>query len=130
MAPEKTMGPSTTITLAGIELDSVEMEVQLPQNKLDKCKELISEFLKCRKVTLKEIQSFTGLLNFACAVVVPGRAFLRHLIDLTLGIRSSHFFIRISKEVKEDLRVWHLHFLTGFNGRSFFLTIIGADPPI
>ena len=78
MAPEKTMGPSTTITFAGIELDSVEMEARLPQKKLDKCKELISEFLKRRKVTLKEIQSLTGLLNFACAVVVPGRAFLRH----------------------------------------------------
>ena len=120
MAPEKTLGPSTTITFAGIELDSVEMEARLPQNKLDKCKELISEFLKRRKVTLKEIQSLTGLLNFACAVVVPGRAFLRRLIDLTLGIRSPHFFIRISKEVKEDLKVWQ-HFLTGFNGRSFFL---------
>ena len=61
MAPEKTMGPSTTITFAGIELDSVEMEARLPQNKLDKCKEFISEFLKRRKVTLKEIQSLTIL---------------------------------------------------------------------
>jgi len=56
MAPEKTIGPSTTITFAGIELDSVEMAAGLPQNKLDKCKELISEFHKRGKVTLKEIQ--------------------------------------------------------------------------
>ena len=47
MAPEKTMGPSTTITFAGIELDSVEMEARLPQNKVARC---ISEFLKHRKV--------------------------------------------------------------------------------
>jgi len=50
MAPEKTMGPSTTITFAGIELDSVEMEARLPQNKVAKCKEFISEFLERWKV--------------------------------------------------------------------------------
>ena len=43
-----------------------------------------------------------------------------HLIDLTLGIRSPNFFMRILKEFKEDLKVWQ-HFLTGFNGRSFSL---------
>ena len=53
-------------------------------------------------------------------VVVPGRTFLQRLIDLTLGIRSPHFFIRILKEVKEDLKVWQ-HFCTGFNGCSLFL---------
>ena len=40
------------------------------------------------KVTLKEVQSLIGLLNFAFSVVRPSRAFLRRLIDLALGIRS------------------------------------------
>lgn len=121
MAPEKTLGPSTTLAFAGIELDSVQMEARLPQGKLDKCQQLISAFLRRRKVSLREIQSLTGLLNFACTVVVPGRAFLRRLIDITLGVRSPRFLIRLTKEVKEDLKVWQ-NFLTGFNGRSFFLT--------
>ena len=121
MAPEKTIGPASTITFAGIELDSVLMEARLPDEKLVKCRVLISEFLTCKKVTLKAIQSLTGLLNFACSVVVPGRAFLRRLIDLTIGVRAPHFLIRLSREVKEDLRVWQT-FLSGFNGRSFFLS--------
>ena len=62
----------------------------------------------------------SGLLNFACSVIKPGRAFLRRLIDLTVGIRSPHHLIRLNKEVKEDLKVW-LSFLTEFNGRSFFI---------
>ena len=85
MAPEKTVGPLTTLAFAGIELDTVLMEARLPQEKLDKCHELLSAFLRRRKVTLQEIQS---LLNFACTVVVPGRAFLRRLIDLTIGVRK------------------------------------------
>ena len=42
MAPEKTVGLSTTLSFAGIELDTLEMEARLPQKKLDKCK-----FIKC-----------------------------------------------------------------------------------
>ena len=80
-----------------------------------------SSFLRRRKVTLKEVQSLTGLLNFACAVVVPGRAFLRRLIDLTIGVKRLHFLIRLSKAVKEDLIVWQT-FLSGFDGRSFFIS--------
>ena len=121
MAPEKTVGPSTTIAFAGIELDSILMEARLPQEKIDKCLELLSIFLQCRRVTLKEIQSLTGLLDFACAMVVPGRAFLRRLIGLTLDIRSPHFLIRLSQAAKEDLRVWQ-QFLAGFNGRNIFLS--------
>ena len=121
MAPEKTVGPATTLTFAGIELDTVLMEARLPQEKLDKCRHLIAGFLIRRKVTLKEIQSLTGLLNFACSVVVPGRAFLRRLIDLTIGIRDPSFKIRLSREVKADLLVWN-DFLTEFNGRSIFLS--------
>ena len=120
IAPEKTCGPSTTLCFAGIELDSVLFEARLPVKKITKCLSSISNFLKLKKVTLKEIQSLTGLLNFACSVVVPGRAFLRRLIDLTVGVRSSYHMIRMSREVKADLAVWQ-SFLTGFNGKSFFL---------
>jgi len=120
MAPEKTVGPSTTLSFAGIELDSVKSEARLPRDKLDRCIQLISTFLQRKKASLREIQSLTGLLNFACSVVVPGRAFLRRLINLTIGIRAPQHFIRISRDVKEDLKVW-LSFLSTFNGHSFFL---------
>ena len=95
MAPGKTVGPSQIISITVIELDSILMEARLPQEKLDKCQAIISAFLKRRKVSLQEIQSLTGLLNFACSVVIiPGRAFLRRLIDLTLGVIRPHFRIR------------------------------------
>lgn len=68
MAPEKTVGPSTTLAFAGIELDTVLMETCLPQEKLDKCQDLLLTFLRQRKVTLQEIQSLMGLLNFASSI--------------------------------------------------------------
>ena len=120
LAPEKTCGEATTLSFAGIELDSIKSEARLPQEKVFKCVETIFIFLSHNKVTLKEIQSLIGLLNFACSVIAPGRAFLWRLIDLTHGITKAHHFIRLCHEVKEDLRVW-LSFLSSFNGKSFFV---------
>ena len=37
IAPEKTMGPSTIICFAGIELDSMSMEARLPLDRMGKC---------------------------------------------------------------------------------------------
>ena len=118
IATEKTMGPYTTLQFAGITLDSLTMEARLPVDKLQK-----SEFLRKRSVTLRELQSLIGLLNFACSVIVPGRAFLRRLIDLTTGIQRPTHHIRLTNDTKDDLRVW-LQFLDLYNGKSFFLAEI------
>ena len=120
------MGPQNILSFAGIELDTLRMEARLPVDKTEKCRLLISSFLRRKKVTLREIQSLTGLLNFACSVVVPGRAFLRRLIDLTKGITAAHYYIRLTKSVKADLSLWQT-FMLGFNGRSFFLNDVWQD---
>lgn len=88
IAPEKTCGPCTTNSFAGIELDSQLQLARLHKDKLDKCIQLISGFLQRKKVTLVELQSLTGLLNFACSAIISGRAFLRRLIDLTIGLTT------------------------------------------
>lgn len=116
----KTFWPVTCITIYGIEVDSVEMVSRLPTDKLQKCRNLIGQFISRKKVTLRELQSLIGLLNFACLVVVPGRIFLRRLINLTMGIVKQHYFIRFNKEIRADLSMW-LHFLDNFNGKSVLL---------
>ena len=87
IAQEKTVGPDSTLPLAGITLESVLPEARLPVGKLHKCRMLLRTFYKQRKVTLRELQSLLGLLNFTCSVIVPGCAFLRRVIDLTKGAR-------------------------------------------
>jgi len=120
LAPEKTVGPTTCLPFVGIELDTVRSEARLPMDKIVKCQHQISDMLSSKKVTLKSLQSLIGLLNFACQVVLPGRPFLRRLIDLTIGVQKPHFFIRVNQEVKRDLCIW-LKFLNQFNGKAFFL---------
>ena len=120
IAPEKTCGPSTTMSFAGIELDSILLEARLPRDKIGKWVSMISDFIHRKKVTLKDVQSLSGLLNFACSVIRTGRAFLRRLIDVTVGVRLPNHFIRLNHEVKEDFKTW-LSFLLDFNRRYFFV---------
>jgi len=120
MAPEKTEGPYQILTFAGIELDCIKNKARLPKEKVEESLSAIRISLGRRKVSLKELQSLLGLLNFACSVVVPGRVFLRRLINLTIGVHQSHHLIRLTLEVKKDLKIWET-FLDSFNGKSFFL---------
>lgn len=64
LPPEKTVGPDTVLQFAGITLDSVLFEARLPEDKLVKCRLMLHNFYTRRTVTLKELQSLIGLLNF------------------------------------------------------------------
>ena len=123
LAPEKTMGPTHCLPFLGIELDTVRMLAFLPQDKVDKFMNLIDVFLSSKSVTLKSLQSLTGMLNFACQIIIPARAFSRRLYNLAIGIKKSYYRIKMTKEVKADLRVWKT-FLQEYNYKTFFLDSI------
>ena len=120
LAPDKTVGPSNCLPFVGIELDTIQSEARLPPDKIRKCQEQICSMMNSSKVTLRSLQSVIGLLNFACQVVLPGRPFLRRLIDRTVGVKQPHFLVRITEECKKDLATW-LNFLQTYNGKTFFL---------
>ncbi|XP_062586589.1 uncharacterized protein LOC134248181 isoform X1 [Saccostrea cucullata] len=117
---EKTEGPSTEIVFLGIQLDTVKWEARLPQDRVQKIREAVKLAKNRKKMKLREVQSLIGLLNFACCVVVPGRAFLRRLINLTVGVKKPHHRIRLNKQARLDLLAWET-FIDNFNGKSIFL---------
>ena len=127
IANEKTEGPAQVMTFLGIELDSVNMQATLPLEKVEKCMKLIEPLLDVNKVKLRDLQCLIGTLNFACSVVRPGRTFLRRLINLTIGVQKPFYHIRLTREVKADLKAWKT-FLASFNGKSFFLNDFWGKP--
>ncbi|XP_053164753.1 uncharacterized protein LOC128350441 isoform X1 [Hemicordylus capensis] len=122
VVPKKAPGEYRRIhhlSFLGIELDTVVGCSHLPLEKLTTLRGLIGAMQVARKVSLKELQVVVGHLNFACRVVVPGRAFLRRLCDLMSGLRAPHHRVRLTEGVKADLAVWGT-FLEQFNGVSFW----------
>ena len=120
---EKTFGPLTSLPFLGIQLDTISMSSSLPEDKIIKFRNIIDEFQKAKAVTLHKLQSLTGMLNFACQVVEPARAFSRRLYNLSIGLSKPYHHVKITSQVKEDLSVWD-NFLKNYNGRTFFLDYI------
>ena len=76
--------------------------------------------LQAKSVQLKQIQSMAGMLNFACGVIAPARAFSRRLYNLSIGLSKPYHHRKITNQVRADLEVWK-SFLSGFNRKTFFL---------
>ena len=117
---ERTVQPSTCVTIHGIEIDTASMSIRLPQEKLDELRAKVSDMSVRKKTSLKDLQFLLGSLNFACKVIAPGRAFLRRLYDLIKNVHYQHYKIRLNKQARADLSTWSV-FLDSFNGHVLCL---------
>ena len=117
---EKTVEPTTELIVHEIEIDSPKMEFRLPEDKIIKAREILQFLGRKKKVTLHELPSAIGFLQFACKAILPGRAFLRRLINLTIGVSRPGHRIRLNSAARADIALW-LQFLESFNGKSLFL---------
>ena len=115
----KTVLPSQVVELHGLLVNTVKQTIYLPSDKRDKAMDLLQAML-CRKTTtLRQLQSLIGVLSFATRAVEGGRAFLRRLIDLTIGVKRPFHHIRITSEARKDIQAWML-FLREFDGLMYF----------
>ncbi|XP_041429517.1 uncharacterized protein LOC121397210 isoform X1 [Xenopus laevis] len=121
LAQEKTEGPYTCLRFLGIEIDSIRQECRIPKDKIEGLTEEVKYARVARKLTLRQLQSLLGKLNFTCRVIPMGRVFSRGLSLATAGVQQPHHFIRLNKGHKADLEVW-LTFLQEYNGRSYWLS--------
>ena len=115
LAPDKIFGPSQVITYLGIEIDSINFVIRLPQVKFVELMASLRYWKNRKKCIKKELLSLIGLLSFACKVVKCGRFFLRRLIDLSTTVHSLYHHISISPESRKDI-LWWVEFLPTWNG--------------
>ena len=65
LADDKTVEPTEVFVFLGIEIDTINMVMKLPQEKVSEIKERIISCLNSHKITLRELQSLIEILNFA-----------------------------------------------------------------
>lgn len=106
MASEKTVFPSISLDFLGIHIDTILLQFQLPEAKVEKAKLSIILLLHQKKVSLKEFQSLLGLLAFASCIMPVGRIFLRRLSLATSGLKSPFSHISLTLDLKDDLLIW------------------------
>lgn len=127
IAAHKTEGPARILIFLGIELDTVEMEIRLPKEKLQRLKREIQRWRSRLVCTKRELLSLIGQLQHACCVVKPGRTFLRRMINLASTVRELHFKVRLNKSFRSDL-AWWACFLPAWNGTGMMEGVVSASP--
>ena len=95
VAPEKVVGPATTLVFLG---DSVKMEMRLPREKLDHLQGSLGWWLTRESVKKRKLQSIVGQLSDAALVVRPGRTFLRSLIETSKIAKKQDHLVRLNQE--------------------------------
>jgi hypothetical protein len=115
LAEDKLEGPTTLLAFLGLLIDTMRMEIRVPAEKIAKARSLINTFKGRKRVTLRELQSAIGTLQFLCRAVRPGRVFLQRLIALTRAVFKPSHYIRLSIGARQDLEAW-THFLEHYNG--------------
>ena len=117
VAVHKTEGPTTQLTFLGIQIDTEEMCLSLAQEKLTRIMSLVLGWRSRRTATKRELQSLIGHLSHAAFVVLPGRTFLRRMIDLMKTAKRPKHHVRLTMEFRSDLH-WWASFLPRWNGRA------------
>ena len=96
------------------------MMVRIPEEKLQKLRNLLQPLLYKKKVSLKDLESLTGLMAYCSRAIPSSRAFIRRFYDLIAAVNNKkpHYMVRINQEVKADVQMW-LQFLIEFNGQCY-----------
>ena len=114
---DKLKGPSTILSFLCITLDTVRMEIQLPEEKLEALKVLTRAWWgkqACRK--LKSL-SLIGKLSHACKVVQEVQIFLSKMIDYSTKAKNLEHWIKLTMEFQADL-AWSEASLPSWNART------------
>ena len=106
LAAEKRDGPTPVIVFLGIMIDTLKQELRLPEDKLTRLLETVTEWGRKKTCTRQELESLIGTLQHACRVIPPGRSFMRRALSQLKGARRRHYIIRLNKEIRSDLLWW------------------------
>ena len=115
VAPEKCEGPTTMLTYLGIEVDTMQMQLRLPEQKLRRVQATVGEWLGRKAGRRRELESLVGLLQHAAKVVRPGRRFVRRIIAVMTTVKDRDRFVRLNAEIRSDL-YWWSEFMVSWNG--------------
>ena len=124
ITPEKIEGLAICLVFLGIEIDTIDNQLCLPQEKLETLLVTVNQWMgrgkghaPCSSAKKRELLSLIGMLSYAASVVRPGRAFLRSLIDASTTVQDLEHWVHLNAMTRADIAWWHA-FLQSWNSVS------------
>ena len=112
---DKIKYPDTKVVYLGIEIDTVNMNLSLPTDKLDNVRDMIKLFATKKVATKLELQRLAGNLSHCSTVIRAGKTFNRRVINIIKYFPLNRRNITLSCEFFADLSWWSA-FAKMFNG--------------
>jgi hypothetical protein len=104
--------PATRILSLGFLIDTEQMKVSVPHEKMNKAKQRIRDILDSDHIGVKDLQRIVGTLNHLAQIMPAGRTFMFSLRrSLATGVSN---YRKIPTGITEDLAVW-LQFMDEWN---------------
>ena len=104
---DKCEPPTECIVWTGLQFDTINMEISLPPDKKDRIVAMLEDWLSKICSSKTALQSLLGTLNHAASVIIVGRAFTGHIMDL---IKQDKFPVILDVNFRADVTFW-LEFL-------------------
>ena len=102
----KLVSTSTTACFLGIIIDTIKLEMRLPEDKFIRLATILDEVKGRRKFTRKELERIGGLLAHCSKVVKGCRTFCRCIYDAINSVKEPHFKVRLSSGFRDDIKWW------------------------
>ena len=102
-APAKVCPPSQVMTWLGIQFNTRDMTMSLPEAKIQETRECLEEWTSKHRASLKEIQSIFGLLQFVSSVAPPAKLFTNRILD-TMRDLDPHKTTVLSWGFRRDIK--------------------------
>ena len=92
VSDSKLVPPSTCVTCLGIQVDTVNKTLSIPQEKLQEIKTLCKAWTHKKVVTKQQYQSLLGSLLYITKCIKPARIFLNRMLQVLRAHHASHRF--------------------------------------
>ena len=115
IAETKVQQPAHKVTWLGIDIDTHNNSLSIPEPKLEHIKSCLAQASTLKTLTLKQLQRVIGVVNHLSKVVHPARLFVGRLLAAMRNTGAGH--IPVSSGMRADL-AWFRRFLSSYNGRA------------
>ena len=118
VSDSKLVPPSTCVTCLGIQVDTVNKTLSIPEKKLQEIKTLCQEWTHKTVVTKQQYQSLLGSLLYISKCIKPARIFSNRMLQVLRSHHDSNKF-KLTPQFFQDL-CWFNTFLHQYNGVTYF----------
>ena len=137
VAAEKTEWTDSIIVFLGILLDGKHLTLSIPLDKQTCALKLLNDLSDKRKITVKQMQTLTGYLNFLTKAIFAGRMFTRRMYSKYANIKAAragnklkpHYHICMDHEFRFDCEIWRT-FLSNYRSLAVCRPMVDLEVTI